>query len=199
MGWQFCGVQIPIACLHKTLSPSKNLAFSVIIVNKDRVASRRDLDATRQVAAIGSGSCTSAVRWSGCAQLSPCLRDLFKSFRPDIAIVDASTIHTWELTVCHESNFASSKLYKQNKHRLLGDDKTSFAGNRLVISHTMKVSTLGLASDTKDFTPLSCQMFRTHCGIQLLVRHCALLLASIVRETLVTILTNPRICNMSSV
>ena len=25
-----------------------------------------------------------------------------KSFRPDIAIVDASTIHTWELTVCHE-------------------------------------------------------------------------------------------------
>ena len=25
-------------------------------------------------------------------------------------------------------------------------------GNRLVISHTMEVSTLGLASDTKDFT-----------------------------------------------
>ena len=80
------------------------------------------------------------------------VRDLFKSFRPDIAIVDASTIHTWKLTVCHESNFASSKLYKQNKYRFLGDDKTSFAGNRLVISHTMEVSTLGLASDTKDFT-----------------------------------------------
>ena len=56
--------------------------------------------------------------------------------------------------VCHESTFASSKLYKQNKYRLLhvGDDKTRFAGNRLVISHTMEVSTLGIASDTKDFT-----------------------------------------------
>ena len=38
----------------------------------------------------------------------------------------------------------------QNKYRLLGDDKTSFAGNRLVISHTVEVSTIGLASDTKD-------------------------------------------------
>ena len=34
-------------------------------------APRRDLDTTRQMAAIGSGSCTSAVRLSGCAQLSP--------------------------------------------------------------------------------------------------------------------------------
>ena len=41
--------------------------------------------------------------------------------------------------------------YYYNKYRLLGDDKTSFAGNRLVISHTVEVSTLGLASDTKDF------------------------------------------------
>ena len=56
------------------------------------------------------------------------------------------------LTVCHDSNFASSKLCKQNKYRLLGDDKTSFTGTRAVLSHTMEVSTLGLASDTKDFT-----------------------------------------------
>ena len=34
---------------------------------------------------------------------------------------------------------------------MLGDDKTSFAGNRLVISHTVEVSTLGLAADTKAF------------------------------------------------
>ena len=97
-------------------------------------------------------------------------------------------------------NFASSKLYKQNKYRLLGDDKTSFSGNRLVISHTVEVSTLGLASDTKDFTSatklpdipnslwhsVACQALSSS-------------LASIVRETLVTILTNPRIYNMSSV
>ena len=30
--------------------------------------------------------------------------------------------------------------------------KTSYAGNRLVISHTMEVSMLGLDSDTKDCT-----------------------------------------------
>ena len=102
------------------------------------------------------------------------VRDLFKSFRPDIAIVDASTIHTWERTVCHESNFASSKLYKQNKYRLVGDDKTSFSGNRLGISHTMGVSTLGLASDTKNITPdipnslwhsVACQALSSSFGI----------------------------------
>ena len=36
------------------------------------------------------------------------IRDLFINYRPDIAIVDASTIHTWELTIGHESNLASS-------------------------------------------------------------------------------------------
>ena len=80
------------------------------------------------------------------------IRELFNNFRPDIAIVGESTIHTWELTVCHESNFASSKLFKLNKYRLLGEDKTSFAGNRSVINHTVEISTLGLVSDTKDFT-----------------------------------------------
>ena len=80
------------------------------------------------------------------------VRDLFKSFRPDIAVVDVSSIHTWELTVCHETNFTSSKQYKQNKYRLLDDDKTSFAGNRSVTSHTVEVSTLGIVSDTKVFT-----------------------------------------------
>src|ERR1700690_3830502 len=79
-------------------------------------------------------------------------RDLFNNFRPDIAVVDESTVHTWELTVCHESNFASSKLFKQNKYRLLGDDKTIFAGIRSVVNHTVEISTLGLVSDTKDFT-----------------------------------------------
>ena len=44
------------------------------------------------------------------------------------------------------------KQFTKNKYRLLGDDKTAFAGNRSVISHTVEISTLGLTSDTKVFT-----------------------------------------------
>ena len=40
----------------------------------------------------------------------------------------------------------------QNKYRLLDGDKTSFAGNRPITSHTVEVSTLGIVSDTKVFT-----------------------------------------------
>ena len=54
--------------------------------------------------------------------------------------------------MCHETNFTSSKQYKQNKYRLLDDDKTSSAGNRSVTRHTVEVSTLGIVSDTKVFT-----------------------------------------------
>jgi len=54
--------------------------------------------------------------------------------------------------VCHETNFTSFKQYKQDKYRLLCDDKSSFAGNRSVISHTVEISTLGIVSDTKAFT-----------------------------------------------
>ena len=80
------------------------------------------------------------------------MRDLFKNLRPDIAFVDASAIHTWELTICHETNFTSSELYKQNKYRLLENDVSSVAGNRTVINRTIEVSTLDLVSDTSDFT-----------------------------------------------
>ena len=102
------------------------------------------------------------------------VRDLFKIFGPYNAVVDVPSIHTWELTACHETNFTSSKQYQQNTYRLLDDDKTSFAGNRSVTSHTVEVSTLGIVSDTKVFTsatklldvPASlCQTFQLHCGI----------------------------------
>ena len=115
------------------------------------------------------------------------------------SLLKLKLVHTWELTACHESNFASSKLYKQNKYRLLGDDKTSFAGNRLVISHSMEVSTLGLASDTKDFTSAT-----TLPDVPNSLWHsvtCQALSSSFaftVRETLVMILTINRIYDMSS-
>ena len=38
---------------------------------------------------------------------------------------------------------------------LLDDDKTSFADNRSVTSHTVEVSTLGIVSDTKVFTSIT--------------------------------------------
>ena len=65
----------------------------------------------------------------------------------------------------------------KNKYRLLGDDKTSFAGNRPVISHTVEVSTLGLASDTKDFTSIAARCselivaFGCLSGIELIFWH----------------------------
>ncbi len=40
------------------------------------------------------------------------ISDIFNSLRPDIAIIRADLIETLELTVCHETNFQKSKLYK---------------------------------------------------------------------------------------
>src|SRR6188508_2597900 len=33
-------------------------------------------------------------------------------YRPDIVLSDPSAVIVWELTVCHETNLAKSKLYK---------------------------------------------------------------------------------------
>ena len=43
--------------------------------------------------------------------------DLFNSFRPDIAVADDNSVCTLELTVCHETNFISSRNYKHNKYK----------------------------------------------------------------------------------
>ena len=48
------------------------------------------------------------------------LSNLFVSLRPDIAILGPdNTIYTLELTVCHETNFSKSKLYKETKYKNL--------------------------------------------------------------------------------
>jgi hypothetical protein len=100
---------------------------------------------------IGSGQSLYADLETGAFSHLP-IRDLFKSLRPDLAIVDTASIHTWELTVCHETNLASSRLYKQNKYHLLRDDTTSLADNKTIHNHTIEVSVLGLVSDTLNFT-----------------------------------------------
>jgi len=80
------------------------------------------------------------------------VRDLFTNLRPDIAILDESTVHTWELTVYHKTNFLTSKAYKVNKYINLQDDIASVIGTRTVFNHTIEVSTLGFVADTKSYT-----------------------------------------------
>jgi len=82
------------------------------------------------------------------------VRDLFKNYRPDIAVVTAVNIFVLELTVCHESNFVKSHEYKCNKYINLQSDVTTLSDNRTVITNCIEVSTLGLTSDISDFLKL---------------------------------------------
>jgi len=79
------------------------------------------------------------------------VRDLFSNLRPDIAVVDNNTVNTWELTVCHETNFMSSKQYKVNKYTSLKNDTTSLIENKHIITHTLEISVLGFVSDSSNF------------------------------------------------
>ena len=69
--------------------------------------------------------------------------DLFKNYRPDIAIADSNSICTLELTVCHETNVVSSRDYKRDKYKNIADFCSTLAGNRKIHSHTIEISTLG--------------------------------------------------------
>ena len=65
--------------------------------------------------------------------------------------MDSHEINTWELTVCHETNFVSSKLYKVNKYTMLYKDATSLIENKKIINHTLEISALGFVSDSSSF------------------------------------------------
>ena len=80
--------------------------------------------------------------------------DLFKNYRPDIAIADSNSICTLELTVCHETNIVSSRDYKRNKYKNIADFGSTLAGNRKIYSQTIEISTLGFISNINDFTKL---------------------------------------------
>jgi hypothetical protein len=85
------------------------------------------------------------------ANISPVV-DLFKNYRPDIAIADANSICTLKLTVCHETNVVSSRDYKRNRYKNIADFGSSLAGSRKITSYTIEVSTLGFISNISDFT-----------------------------------------------
>ena len=78
--------------------------------------------------------------------------DLFSQLRPDIAILDANTVTTLELTVCHESNLAKSKIYKEIKYKDISLHRLPQIRNRTIKTFTIEVSTLGLMSSSQDFT-----------------------------------------------
>ena len=78
--------------------------------------------------------------------------DLFRGFRPDIAIVTGNRIVTWELTICNECNLLTSRAYKQNKYVHLASAMTSAACRGDIETHTIEVSTLGFLSNVLDFT-----------------------------------------------
>ena len=78
--------------------------------------------------------------------------ELFHTFRPDIAIVNHSSVVVFELTVCHETNLDNSKQYKLNKYRDLGNCGTPRIAGKTVACHSIEVSTLGFISSCVGFT-----------------------------------------------
>jgi hypothetical protein len=85
------------------------------------------------------------------AQVLP-VRDLFTSFRPDIAVCDNKSINALELTICHETNFVSSRAYKQTKYNSLAQCGSTLASNKRIVPYFIEVSTLGFISNMSDFT-----------------------------------------------
>src|SRR6267154_769935 len=77
--------------------------------------------------------------------------DLFKGFRPDLAVVLKSKIVIGELTVCHESNLQKSREYKLRKYATLAAARSSAFKSHAVSVHTIEVSTLGFVVAEPDF------------------------------------------------
>ena len=72
--------------------------------------------------------------------------DLFVNSRPDIALKKNSNISILELTVCHETNFLSSRKYKLDKYKNIASDRSQFSLNCSVAVYTCEVSTLGFVT-----------------------------------------------------
>ena len=77
---------------------------------------------------------------------------VFNSFRPDIVIIGKKKIITsLELTICHESNFASSRDRKVSKYSNLASDLKSEYSSFTLNQYFIEVSVLGFISDLSDF------------------------------------------------
>ena len=101
------------------------------------------------------------------------VRDLFESFRPDLAIADANSITVLELTVCHETNLLASKEFKRNKYKNLAHNTTSLVGSKTIVTLTLEVSTIGFISDSMPFT-VACNLLKFSKELKTLIVSSAL-------------------------
>ena len=56
-----------------------------------------------------------------------------------------------ELTICHETNLMKSRDFKLKKYQNLGAAKSSEFSRRVVLVHTIEISTLGFLVAEPDF------------------------------------------------
>ena len=69
--------------------------------------------------------------------------DIFTSVRPDLVIASGRSALIVELTICHETNLKSSKMYKENKYKELNDYKTGVIADHDLVLTTCELSVLG--------------------------------------------------------
>lgn len=81
--------------------------------------------------------------------------DLFHNRRPDIAIMNDSSVNTLELTICHESNLVLSKQYKTEKYENLSDFTNVICSNKSISCFTIEISSLGFISSIGNFIKLN--------------------------------------------
>jgi hypothetical protein len=88
--------------------------------------------------------------------------DIFTSFRPDLVLVNFKSKRAIviELTVCHETNMRSSKIYKETKYKDLDNFKTELIKDHRIVLTTCELSVLGfLQFDSKTFNKLTIPTF----------------------------------------
>ncbi|MFI5407014.1 MAG: hypothetical protein ACHQ1D_10950 [Nitrososphaerales archaeon] len=79
------------------------------------------------------------------------ITDIFNNVRPDIAIKSASRIVVLELTVCHETNFQSSRNYKLDKYKNIHKHRSEIIKHLPVTVCTCEVSVLGFVIIDQEF------------------------------------------------
>jgi len=65
--------------------------------------------------------------------------DLFHNYRPDVALVMDREIHTWELTICNETNILKSCAHKQNRYIQIDSAETALSTSRNSHTHNWSV------------------------------------------------------------
>ena len=71
------------------------------------------------------------------------LNEIFKTLRPDIAIVKDKVIYILELTICHETNLESSQTYKQSKYENIKKDCVDRYKHYTLKLSTVEITSLG--------------------------------------------------------